>query len=347
MIPHPGHLLPPCAMLPTTLLVFGLLGAVPAAAAPTSSLRIAVGLERSQELALIESPSDHTAMRALAQGVREACIDPANQQLRTLASTCKTLGDAGESTVCVDETPEQALTRQIECVPGDLTANAVDLARSGCETAGCYQVEARKAGASHLLLVAASWTDSGLTVTGQFIDLSDGALRAFGPADFAPRYSSVWPRTQPQVLGLLKWLARAQTGVALREAYTADRAGGRGEGAMIGVVQPAPKAPLLTVPGPEPSRMDRSWIGWTLIGAGVAAGVGTVIAWKKNGDLTDCDAAGACRKELHTMIPTVGLGVVAVSALVGATIVLIHERSDRAGLTLFLHSTSVALGGTW
>jgi hypothetical protein len=345
--PNPGHFrrFRPAAL--SCVLVVGLLLVTCAAAHATSPLRIAVGVERAQDLALAEPPAEHTAMRALAQGVREACAEPAAHRLRSVTAACKTLGDAPESNVCVDETTEQALTRQIECSSGEVTANAIDLSRSGCETADCYEVEARKAGASHLLVVTATWIDSGLTITGRFTDLRDGSVRPFAPTDFAPRYSAVWPRTEPQVLGLLKWLARARVGAAMLEAYDAEGATGEG-GALAPAAPPAASTPALMVPGPpiEAASPDRRWIGWTLIGAGVAAGLGSAIAWDKNDEPTDCGTT-SCRKELHTLIPAVGLGVAAVGALVTGIVALIRERHDRGGLTLFLHPTGVALGGSF
>jgi hypothetical protein len=258
------------------------------------------------------------------------------------------LGDAPESQVCVDETTEQALTRQIECVPGDLTANAIDLSRSGCETAGCYEVEARKAGATHLLVVAAAWSDSGLTVAGKVTDLHDGTVVSFAPAAFAPRYSVVWPRTEPQVLGLLKWFAREQTGRTMLAAYDAEKAGGKGGEPAAAPASPSLATAPLTAPTPPTADAgsDYRWGGWVLLGAGVAAGVGSAVVWHKNGELSDCNGV-TCRKELHTIVPTVVLGAVAAGALVTGAIVLLHERHDRGGLTLFLHPTGVVLGGNF
>jgi hypothetical protein len=262
---------------------------------------------------------------------------------------CKTLGDVPQSNVCVDETIETALTRQIECSSTDLGAAALDLSRSGCETVGCYEVEAKKAGATHLFVVAASWTDSGLTVKGSFIDLADGSTNQVSPSDFAPRYSSVWPRTQPQVLGLLKWLSREQTIIAISRAAQTASAGGKGEMAATTVAKADP--PLANIPT-DSAAPDRTWLGWTLIGAGVAAGIGSGYAWSKNGDGTNCvgGASGEpapCREKLHTVVPVVGLGVAAVGALIGGTFMLMNQRSDRGGLSLFLHSNGAGLGGTF
>jgi hypothetical protein len=327
------------------LMLVVLVVASSAAAAPR--LRIAVGVERPQQLAFAEPPTDHTAVRALAQGVREACADSVAHSLRSQPTACKALGDVPESNICVDETTEHALTRQIECSPGDLTADAIDLSRSGCETSDCYEVEARKAGASHLLVVSGSWSDAGLTVAGRFIDLSDESVHPFSPTDFAPRYSAGWPRSEPQVLALLKWLARAQTGSALLAAHDADRAAGQGA-TPAPVAAPSPPAPELPI-APAPTPPDRAWLGWSLVGVGVAAGVGSVISWRRNGDLNDCGTNGAgepgCRKQLHTIVPTIAFGVVAAGALVTGAVVLVREHQDRGGLTLFLHPTGVALGG--
>jgi hypothetical protein len=341
--------------LATLLACSVLLGSATASAA--APLNIAVGLERPQELGLVESPADHSATRALAQGVREACLTPSGQ-LRTLAQACKTVGDVPDSGVCVEETVEQALTRQIDCAPGDLVAGAVDLSRSGCSATDCYALEARKAGASHLFIVSAAWSDSGLALAGQFIDLRDGSTRAVAPTNFATRYSAVWTRTQPQVLGLLKWFARAQTGAALHELQSVERAVGQGSGEVKAVETPSAAKPLpsamvtTTAAAGEQGRASKSWVGWTLIGAGVGAAVGSAISWRRNGDLAGCGGpeggdSDPCRREQHTIVPTIGLGVAAVGAIVVGTVVLIreHRRDDR--LTLFLHSNGVALGGNF
>jgi hypothetical protein len=330
--------------------VAALVVSLPALASATPALRIGVGVERPQDLALAEPASDHTAMRALAQGVREACVDPAVRRARTAASSCKTLGDVPESNVCVDETTEQALTRQLECGAGEVSAQAVDLTRSGCETSGCFEVAARKASATHLLVVTAAWTDAGLKISGRFTDLSDGSVHPFGPNDFAPRYSEDWPRTEPQVLGLLKWIARVQTAAALVEALDKERAGGNV--APVVAAPPVSAAPAVEIPSSPPATSSNGWLGWTLVGAGVAAGVASGILWHRNGELTDCVAGvvgdhATCRQELHTTVPTIALGVVAAGALVTGAVVLVREHRESGGLTLFLHPTGVALGGSF
>jgi hypothetical protein len=330
----------------------GLLGFLTTASNPafaTSPVRIAVGIERAQDLAVVEPPADHTAMRAIAQGVREACVEMSSRRLRALpTAACKTLGDVPESNICVDETTAQALTLQIECLPGDLTASAVDLSRSGCETSDCYKVEALKAGATHLLVITAAWGDSGLTVAGKITELAGGKESAFAPTNFAPRYSDIWPRTEPHVLALLKWITREQTGRTLLSAFDAETAGGKGT--VAATVPPAPAPPVTTssplLAPPETSAPEYRWVGWTLIGAGVAAGAGSLFAWHKNGAVNDCDGV-TCRQQLHTIVPTVALGVAGAAALVTGAILLVHERHDRGGLSLFLHPTGVAFGGTF
>lgn len=299
---HSRSLGPAVLSFPLTL---ALLCVASPAAIASPRLRIAVGVERPQQLAFAEPPSDHTAIRALAQGVREACADPAAHRLRSLPAACKTLGDVPESNICVDETTEHALTRQLECSSGDLSADAIDLSRSGCETSGCYEVEARKAGATHLLVVSGSWSDAGLTVAGRVIDLSDDSVHPVTPTDFAPRYNVDWPRSEPQVLALLKWLARAQTGATLLDAYDAERAAGRGTAPVPVVATASPALEIPSVPAAAPQ--DLRWLGWTLIGSGVIAGVASAVSWHMNGDLTDC--AGntqprlACRKQRDTIVP--------------------------------------------
>jgi hypothetical protein len=149
---------------------------------------------------------------------------------------------------------------------------------------------------------------------------------------------------------LLKWIARAQTAATLLVVFDAERAAGKNAQPQAVLTPSVPAAPAVPAPAVETAKSDRSWLGWTLLGAGVAAGAGSVLAWHKNGELGDCSVTGgsaSCRKELHTVVPTVALGVAAVGALVTGTILLVHQHREAGGLTLFLNPTGVALGGSF
>jgi hypothetical protein len=116
---------------------------------------------------------------------------------------------------------------------------------------------------------------------------------------------------------------------------------------------PAPTPALSTAPpaAPQPSPPPgRRWLGWALVGVGVAAGVGSVIAWSKNDELTDCDATAAgdpapCRRQRNTLVPAISLGAAAAGALTGGAIVLFRSRTRRGDVAVSLHPSGVSLGG--
>jgi hypothetical protein len=107
------------------------------------------------------------------------------------------------------------------------------------------------------------------------------------------------------------------------------------------VVPSVPAAP------PEPSRR---WLGWTLLGAGAVAGIGSAVAWSKNNELNDCGGAGAgdpaaCRRKRDTVVPAVSLGLVAAGALGAGAFVLLRGRSEHAEVAVAVHPSGIAIGG--
>jgi hypothetical protein len=304
--------------------------------------RIAAAIERSADFTVPMQFGEGAAIRALAQGVREACLQPAPLGPRQAVVECAVLPDAPTSHVCLDETAERALTIEVKCGDRDVAAEAIDLSRAGCDTSACFAVEARRAGATHLLMVKGSWKD-GLALTGTLMDLATGHSNTLTPWQFEKTYNAEWPRSGPQVLGLLKWFARETTLEVLVRQTTAAGAGEPRPGPVVLVSPSVPQAPTSTY-------LPR-WVGWTLVGAGAAAGVGSWFLWNEDKDPSGCNPVAGdvdpCRRQHRTIVPAIALGVGAAGALLAGAIVLVRSQSGNERLGLTVHSSGVILGGTF
>jgi hypothetical protein len=169
-----------------------------------------------------------------------------------------------------------------------------------------------------------------------------GAATPVGPR---PGYNPQRPRTGPQVLAILKWIARDAVVGELsreREAHRAQLA--------PPVPVPVVTAPTLAAPPPSASeRVSRKAIGWTFIGAGVAAGAAS--GWFFATDKADADCAPIagdpepCSKVRRTLVPAIGLGVGAAAALVGGFVLVLHDGSGAVAVSA--RPDGVSLGGTF
>jgi hypothetical protein len=123
---------------------------------------------------------------------------------------------------------------------------------------------------------------------------------------------------------------------------------------------PAPAAPVAAAPAtpvaPAPvavattSSDNKGWLGWVLIGGGVAAGAAAGLAWSMDGNLTDCGGGAAgdpapCRRQRDTLVPTLVFGVVAVGALTAGGIVLFRSRTQSADVAVAVQPTGMSIGG--
>ena len=304
--------------------------------------RIAVAIERAGELSLPREVGEGAGGRALAQGVWEACLEPGTLQPRPKHVECATLRDVASAQICVDETVERALTLEIRCEGAAATAEAVDLSRSGCDTAECFAVAAKRAGATDLLVVHAVWKD-GLTLTGALTNVATGQSRAVTAQDLESSYNADWPRSGSQVVALLKWFSRRVASDVLT-----DRTRGGSAGAPPNPTTPVLVAPVEPVLSAPPSHASK-WIGWTLVGAGAVAGAAAAFAWSKNDDLTGCVAVAGdgdpCREVHRTIVPTIALGVGAAVAVVAGTIVLVAGKSSDPKLAVSVHLSGAVVGG--
>ncbi len=111
-------------------------------------------------------------------------------------------------------------------------------------------------------------------------------------------------------------------------------------------VEPAPGAvPLVATPaqGSETKSQHR-WIGWTLIGAGVAAGATSGILFAINGNNTDCGANG-CINHWDTVVPASIFAGVSAAAILGGILYLHSKGTNHSEVALTLQPFGLTLGG--
>jgi hypothetical protein len=112
-------------------------------------------------------------------------------------------------------------------------------------------------------------------------------------------------------------------------------------------------APLVTTPGEVPETKSRHrWIGWTLIGAGVAAGAASGILFAINGNETDAamtapngDNSMLYARERTTLVPAFITAGLSAAAIVGGIVYLLRGSEDHSGVALFVQPFGVSLGG--
>jgi hypothetical protein len=340
MVDRKVHAIRKTGRLQAALLVAGIL--LSGRASAVERPRIAVAIDRAGELSLPRELGEGSGGRALAQGVWEACLEAGTLRPRTKHVECATLQDVPDAQICVDETVERALMLEIRCDGAGATAEAVDLSRSGCDTADCFAVAGKGAGATDLLVVHAAWKD-GLSLTGTLTNVATGQSRTVTAQDLDKGYNADWPRSGSQVLALLKWFSRRVTLEVL-----GDRAREAGTGAPVATAASVLVAPTLPVQSAPPSHARR-WVGWTLVGAGAVAGAAAAIVWSKDGDLAGCVPVSgdgdSCREVQRTIVPTIALGAGAVAAVVAGTIVLLGGRNGDSNLALSVQPSGVLVGG--
>ncbi len=128
---------------------------------------------------------------------------------------------------------------------------------------------------------------------------------------------------------------------------------------LSATVPPAPTAApaatpdLVAPPTPPPAeaRNGHRWLGWTLIGAGVAGGAASAVLFAINGHDTDCTSLPAtatynpCAATRTTALAggiVAGLSAVAIA---GGIIYLVHGNQEHAGVALGIQPFGLTLGG--
>ena len=115
--------------------------------------------------------------------------------------------------------------------------------------------------------------------------------------------------------------------------------------------EPAPgTVPLVEAPAATPDHKKHRWIGWTLIGAGVAAGVASGILFAINGNGTDAAMTAplydnAYARERTTLVPAFLTAGLSAAAIIGGVVYLVHGSEDHAGVALSIQPFGLSLGG--
>jgi hypothetical protein len=148
-----------------------------------------------------------------------------------------------------------------------------------------------------------------------------------------------------------KLVANENVGIRIRKKVAETEAAKP----VVPVAVPVAAAPAAVAPSPAPTpaptteAQDRRWLGWVLIGGGVAAGAASALAWSMDGNLTDCSSAdpASCKRQRDTLIPTLAFGAVAVGALTAGGIVLYRGRTQGADVAVALQPTGLSIGGRY
>jgi hypothetical protein len=118
------------------------------------------------------------------------------------------------------------------------------------------------------------------------------------------------------------------------------------------VTAPGPGAvPLVTTPAEVPETKSRHrWLGWTLIGAGAAAGAASGILFAINGNDTDClsnppGGIDPCARQRTTLAPAFITAGLSAAAIVGGVVYLLHGGEDHSGVALSIQPFGVSVGG--
>ena len=116
---------------------------------------------------------------------------------------------------------------------------------------------------------------------------------------------------------------------------------------------PAPgPVPLVEAPAPTLEHKKHRWLGWTLIGAGVAAGAASGVLFAINGNDTDPaktapngDYSMLSARDRTTLVPAFITAGLSAAAIVGGVVYLLHGSEDHPGVALFVQPFGVSLGG--
>jgi len=110
--------------------------------------------------------------------------------------------------------------------------------------------------------------------------------------------------------------------------------------------------PLVEAPAVTPEHKKHRWLGWTLIGAGVAGGAVSGILFAINGnDVDNClpdplpTGVARCQHQRTTLIPGFITAGLSAAAIVGGVVYLLHGSEEHPGLVLFVQPFGLSLGG--
>ena len=114
---------------------------------------------------------------------------------------------------------------------------------------------------------------------------------------------------------------------------------------------PSPTAvPLVAPPAaPAAEAKQRRWIGWTLIGAGVAGGAVSTYLFAINGNGTQCTGTNPqlnhCIYHWDNLVPASIIMGASAAAIIGGVLYLHHASENRGDVALTIQPFGVAIGG--
>jgi hypothetical protein len=207
---------------------------------------------------------------------------------------------------------------------------------AACTDASCLMEVASSTGAKEVLVLRGGKTPT----HGYRIELS---LWNPGTRTAAPAVVDCTVCTGPQMID-----AVAGTADALLDQLTVKEAQPLAQ--PIPVAQPTSSPPVPANPtGNDAVKLSphrtSGVVGWSLVGLGVAAGVGGGVLWSFDGKGTDC-VSGSCRSTYHTRTESIALlsgGAVAL----GVGLWLGLESSGHRGVAVSVGPSGALIAGTY
>ena len=224
-----------------------------------------------------------------------------------------------------------------------VTKHGYDLApqAGSCADRECLHVAAVNAGASDVLVATGGRNDMRgyhveLRIWNVASDREDNAIAECNICAAQQMVDNVQSAADP-LLDRVPTL-HANLSATAAPAVTAEPAAGT--------------VPLLAAPAQVPETKPRHrWLGWTLIGAGVAAGAASGILLAIDGhNIDNCKSdlpsyISPCAHQRTTLVPGIITAGLSAAALVGGIVYLVHGSEDHPGVALTIQPFGLSLGG--
>ncbi|HEX3903144.1 MAG TPA: hypothetical protein VH853_09850 [Polyangia bacterium] len=218
-----------------------------------------------------------------------------------------------------------------------VTKHGYDLAPEAgtCSDRECLRVAAATAGASDVLVATGGRNDMRgyhveLRIWNVASDREDNAVAECNICAASQMVESVATAAEP-LLGRVPTLHANLSATALPPPAS-------GAPAAVAAVE---------TPAPAPATNRRRWLGWTLIGAGVAGGVVSGVLFSINNDASDCpmDLTYGCAGHRTTLVPGIITAGLSAAAILGGIVVLRSGSDDSHAMALTIQPFGLSLGG--
>ena len=218
-----------------------------------------------------------------------------------------------------------------------VTKHGYDLAPEAgtCSDRECLRVAAVTAGASDVLVATGGRNDMRgyhveLRIWNVASDREDNAVAECNICAASQMVESVATAADP-LLGRVPTLHANLSATAIPPP-------------VVGAPADVTAVPALATPTPAPAAKGKHrWLGWTLIGVGVAGGAASGILFAVNGD-TVC-MAGKCIYERTTLVPGIITAGLSAAAIVGGVLLLYGKGEDQPGVALAIQPFGITLRG--